>query len=185
MKRDEHGYPYKPLGLKLKRLRIQRQETVAEVSGAVEIDVDMLQDIETGARRPSEDILMLLISHFAPKEDEATTLWELAGYDPERNNDMNDDTTVRQTVMVMPMDVRIVYTDMVHVVVNDFGVVMNFMQGAGPSNQPLAIARVGMSREHAQSVLEVLQKTLADSEPKPLPEPKRTKKQTDDADKPA
>jgi hypothetical protein len=68
--------------------------------------------------------------------------------------------------MVLPGDVRIVYTDMLHVSVNDYGVVMNFLQGSGPKNPPLAIARVGMSREHAKSVLEVLQKTLAQSAPK-------------------
>ena len=84
----------------------------------------------------------------------------------------------------MPMDLRVVYTDMVHVAVNDFGLVMNFMQTAGPANKPLAIARVGMSREHAKSVLEVLQRTLAQSEPRQLPAPKtKTDHQKDDQPK--
>ncbi len=71
--------------------------------------------------------------------------------------------------MVLPADARIVYTDMVHVMVNNYGVIMNFMQTAGPGSQPLAVSRIGMSREHAQSVLEVLQKTLALHNPKKLP----------------
>ena len=61
---------------------------------------------------------------------------------------------------------------MVHVMVNNYGVIMNFMQGAGPNNQPLAVARIGMSREHAKSVLEVLQKTL-DQADEPPAEPKQ------------
>src|SRR5581483_11650261 len=119
-------------------------------------------------KRPAEDVLLLLISHFAVKEDHATKLWELAGYDQEdvpAAHMMNDeDGQAKSMVAVMPVDARIVYTDMVHVMVNNYGVVMNFMQGAGPNNQPLAVARIGMSKEHAQSVLEVLKKTLEQAE---------------------
>ena len=89
-------------------------------------------------------------------------MWELAGY-----NKQEDETKVdinQSLAMIMPNDLRVVYTDMVHVMVNDFGVIMNFLQGAGPNNQPLAIARIGMSKEHAQSVLEILSKSLKQSE---------------------
>ncbi len=157
----------KSLGINLREMRQNRQESLAEVSGAVEIDIEALAKIEQGKSRPTEDILLLLISHFGVKEDEATKLWELAGYEQSKvpaTNMVNDDFGgVRPMVMVMPMDARIIYTDMVHVMVNNYGVVMNFMQGAGPSNQPLAVARVGMSREHAESVLNVLQQTLSQS----------------------
>lgn len=173
--------PFVPLGNTLKRLRTKRQESLAEVSGAVEIEVDALTDFELGKARPSEDILLLLISYFSVKEDVATKLWELAGYDqdelPVANtvNDINGDA--QQSVMVMPLDARVNYTDMVHVMVNNYGVVMNFMQGAGPNNQPLVVARVGMSKEHARSVLDVLQQTLNQNEAmttkKSLPKPKK------------
>jgi hypothetical protein len=66
---------------------------------------------------------------------------------------------------------------MIQVMVNNYGVIINFMQGAGPANQPLAVSRVGMSKEHARSVLEVLQKTLDQAEnpatPKQLQGPKQ------------
>lgn len=156
-------------------MRLKRRESLAEVSGAVEIDIDELTNIEQGIKRPSEDILLLLISHFGAKEDEATKLWEQAGYSQNNipsNHMTNDDQgNTKPAVMVMPMDARIVYTDMVHVMVNNYGVVMNFMQGAGPNDQPLAVARIGMSKEHAQSVLEVLQKTLSQHNQKSLPSP--------------
>lgn len=172
------NYPFRPLGLRLKQIREKLQESVAEVSGAVEIDSDVLVAIEQGKERPSEDILLLLISHFGAKEDEATKLWEMAGYDQNAvpmSNMVNDDAgNAVQTVVVMPMDMRISYTDQVHVMVNNYGVVMNFMQSGGPNNQPLAVARLGMSKEHAKSVLEVLQKTLAQSEPKALPAPEKS-----------
>lgn len=178
--------PFHRLGDVLKQTRQRRQESLAEVSGAVEIDIEQLAEIEKGCQCPSEDVLLLLISHFAIKEDVATKLWELAGYDQKQTLSaqmINDERGQAQpAVSVMPMDARIAYTDMVHVMVNNYGVVMDFMQGAGPNNQPLAVARVGMSKEHAKSVLEVLQKTLQQAEessqPKSLPTPKTDQKKT-------
>jgi transcriptional regulator with XRE-family HTH domain len=167
-------YPYLSLGRLLKRLRERRLESLAEVSGAVEIDTMQLEAIEKGKRLPSEDILLLLINHFAIKDAEASKLWELAGYDqpgaePVTLPTADDPQMMKQALIVMPMDTRIVYTDTVHVMVNNYGVVMNFMQGGGSNSQPLSIARIGMSKEHAKSVLELLQRTLAQSEPKSLP----------------
>jgi transcriptional regulator with XRE-family HTH domain len=163
--------PFERLGRQLKKMRVNRKESLAEVSGAVEIEADHLSVIEQGKNRPSEDILLLLISHFEIKEEEAEKLWELAGYLPDEPT--TDDK--HQAVVLNAEDLKIVYTDMVHVSVNDFGVIMNFMQGGGPNSQPLAISRVGMSREHAISVLELLQKTLS-AHQKQLPSPKTSKK---------
>lgn len=181
------GQPFRHLGGQLKSLREANKETLAEVSGAVEIELDALQRIETGEQRPSEEILLLLISHFEIKDEEAVNLWELAGYDDDKTSTTGsvEDITnqMKQTAFVMPMDVRVVYTDMVHVMVNNYGVVMNFMQNSGPNNQPLAIARVGMSKEHARSVLEVLQQTLDQAErpvqPKKLSAPRNKQTKAD------
>lgn len=177
--KDAQEQPFRSLGDQLRSLREARTESLAEVSGAVEIEIETLAAYEKGKSRPEEEILLLLISHFATKDDEATKLWQLAGYDQDQlpaSNMMNDEQgAVQPSVMVMPADARIAYTDMVHVMANNYGVVMNFMQGAGPGNQPLAVARIGMSKEHARSVLEVLQKTLAASEPKAISPAKSTK----------
>src|SRR5437868_7660233 len=72
--------PYKTLGRYLKDLRVRANESLAEASGAVEIDVRELAGFELGKHRPSEDVLLLLISHFGAKDDEAVKLWEMAGY---------------------------------------------------------------------------------------------------------
>lgn len=160
--------PFKSFGTKLKRLREAAKESLAEVSGAVEVDTEFMQKIETGELQPSEDLVLLLISHFELPEEDAIKLWQLAGFESKEGfSSMTNDENAKHAqsdVMVMPMDARIVYTDMVHVMVNNYGVVMNFMQGAGPDMKPLAIARVGMSKEHAKSVLKVLQETLEMSE---------------------
>lgn len=161
--------PYRSFGEVLKRLRAKALKTPAEVSGAVEIDEDRLSLYESGEQRPTEDILLLLIQHFALKEEQADELWKLAGYSGQPDEEkffMNDDQGNPQqiTVGITAQDARIVYTDMIQVMVNNFGVIVNFMQGAGPSNQPLAVSRVGMSKEHAKSVIQVLQRTLDEAE---------------------
>lgn len=188
MRNDKNtGKPFHLLGIRLKHAREAHRESLAEVSGAVEIEVDTLQKIELGEQRPSEEVLLLLISHFNMQEEQAASLWEMAGYDdskPGVSGSVEDVTEqIKQMAFVMPMDVRVVYTDLVHVMVNNYGVVMNFMQNGGPNNQPLAIARVGMSKEHARSVLEVLQQTLDQAEqplpPKELPAPRLKQNKTD------
>ena len=167
------------LGGKLKSIREKLKESLAEVSGAVEIEQDLLEQFERGEQRPNEEILLLLISHFEVHDDEATKLWELANYDDKAGQE----DQLQILTSVMPGDMRIIYTDMVHVAVNNYGVVINFMQNGGLNNQPMAVARVGMSKEHARSVLEVLQQTLAQSEtpvqPKSLPAPRAKKQKTD------
>src|SRR5664279_6184040 len=83
--------PFEPLGTQLKRLREVKSESLAEVSGAVEIDEKDLTRIETGHERPSEDILLLLISHFGVQDDKAAELWELAGYDDKAREEDGDE----------------------------------------------------------------------------------------------
>lgn len=157
--------PYRPLGKKLKNLRDKAKETLAEASGAVEIDVKQLASYELGRSRPTEDVLLLLISHFKTTDDEAVKLWEMAGYGAQKISAAQLANEGAQQDNLADADTqRIMFTDVVDVIVNNYGVVMNFMQGAGPNNRPSSVAKVGMSREHAKSVLQILQVTLSQTE---------------------
>lgn len=171
--RARYNSPLKSLGSRLKFVRENAKETLAEVSGAVEIDMDLMQNIESGSQLPSEEILLLLISHFDINDDEAASLWELAGY--------TDDDDTSQNSVLTPENLKIVYSDMTHITSNKYGVVMNFMQSTGGGNQPMLISRVGMSREQAHHIMETLELQLNQpklkSTPKSLPSPKTSKKQ--------
>ena len=166
---ERQELPFKSLGQRLKVIRQKLQESVAEVSGAVEIDEKMLERIEQGSERTSEDILLLLISHFGMQDEEAAGLWQLAGYDPprphEHDHDLNND---RNLVLVMAVDPRIMYSDGVQLQATHTGVILQFTQGTG-TPRPLTTARIGMSREQAYNVLRSLQETLEHSEPRQLP----------------
>lgn len=153
--------PYSSFGTHLKAIREAAQESLDEVCGAVEIDPATLSNLESGSAQPSEDLVLLLINHFALAEDEAEKMWDLAGYKESapQTNVVAVEQPTQQTAYITPADARIVYTDLVHVNANKFGVVINFMQNLGP-NQPMAVSRVGMSHEHAEALLEVLHKTI-------------------------
>lgn len=172
--------PYHALGERLQSFRKKLQETIHEVSGAVELETEVVASFERGEARPSEDILELLINHFDIRDDEADELWDLAGYG--KSGYAQEETPTVPTIIMFSLDNRIVYTDTANVTINNFGVVMNFMQN-GPGGQPAAVARVGMSLDHAKSVLEVLEKTIKQADtgmrPKLLPEPAKEKETED------
>lgn len=171
--------PFRILGWHLKLAREQNSETLSDVSGAVEIETEFLENIEQGKSRPTEDVLMLLINHFDLGDAEANSLWELAGYVSEKAEIKPDTTTTNN------IDLRIIYTDLSHVMVNDYGVVLNFLQSSGLNNQSLLVSRVGMSKEQARYLLKVLQHSLDQSnktQEKVLP-PKNHQAKTTDNDK--
>lgn len=156
--------PFRTLGNRLKYLREQSKESLAEVSGAVEIDEDSLERIEEGIERPSEEILMLLMSHFNMHENEAVQVWELAGYDrrlgPETS--INPEELLngsKPVVMLLAIDVRTQYTDGVDITADAAGVTLAFTQQTGQGNsQP--VAKVGMSLEQAEAVARALQHAI-------------------------
>lgn len=158
-------------GQELRVLRRRFKESLAEVSGAVEIDVTTLGEIEAGNKLPSEDVVMLLISHFSLREEEALKLWRLAGFDSSVNVLANGNSS--DSIASVINENKVLYTDMVQVSANNYGVILNFLQGIGADGKPSAVARIGMSREHAKSIVDVLNRTLNHSENSQEQTPKR------------
>lgn len=173
MSMKSEATPFAQLGDKLKIARQSIKESLAEVAGAVEIGEEDYSNIELGASRPTEEILMLLIQHFAMKDEDAVQLWELAGYDREQEQD--GEPLTKTIVMALNMDPRIMYSDQVQINGNKHGIVLNFMQPGGGPIPMLPVARVGMSREQGRHMLNVLHETLTQldtlNESKKLPPP--------------
>ena len=105
--------PFSELGEKLKLYRERRKRSLAEASGAVEIEAASLESIEKGERRPDEEILSLLISYFEIEEEYASKLYRLAGYNDSLVGSVDQAAfDISQPIaMLMPVDLRIVYTD--------------------------------------------------------------------------
>lgn len=176
--------PFADLGAKLKLLRERKQESLEDASGAAEIDAPTLQAFEEGKERPAEDILHVLLHHFDAQDEVAEELWSMAGYKMPR--DVEDAMELSQTkyqsvsaMFVLPLDNRILYSDSVQVNTNNHGVVLSFMQNVGSDNKPAPVSRIGMSREHAQHLLMLLNDCLSNSNrgPKPRSDENATDKQ--------
>lgn len=168
MSDERQDVPFKNLGERLRTIRQKLHESVAEVSGAVEIDEQILHRIEQGQERPSEDVLLLLINHFGIQDDDAAKLWQLAGYDQPQDREEASPTNNRTMVMIMAVDPRIIYSDGAQVTANNAGVVINFCQAAGTPQQMIT-SRIGMSRDQASSLIRTLQQVMEHSAPKQLP----------------
>lgn len=174
---NEQNAPFITLGRHLKYVREQSQQSTAEVSGAVEIEEQSLEQIEAGLERPAEEILLLLISHFNVQDREAVQLWELADYGGEMPDQIKPDIDPQQLhgksmLMVVAMDMRTMYSDGIEAHANDAGITLNFTQASGPG-QASSVAKVGMSREQAERVLKTLEHVIWQSsmqrKPKSLP----------------
>ncbi len=170
--------PYKILGDKLKSLRKNHHETIEEVSSAVEIDNQELIKIESGVTKPSEEILMYLINHFQLSDNEATTFWQLANYDNVSSNFFNktiDENLMNNLILLMPLELRPLYSDHVEIILGDSGLVINFNQQI--NNQLIPITKVGMTLEQANILQKALENALLkikyNSGPKKLSSPKK------------
>ncbi len=187
--------PFASLGKHLKNVREQASRSLAEVSGAIEIDEQDLKLIETGQERPEEEVMLLLISYFGVQDQEALHLWELAQYDSDLTDHMQFNEsgnepgpgafTNKPIVMMLAMDMRTMYSDGLEINWNQAGLTLNFTQ-TNPQNKglspPIPVARVGLSHTHAEQVLRSLQQALLhvkyDGATKLLPAPKSNRKQS-------
>lgn len=165
--------PFVDLGKHLRNVREQSKRSLAEVSGAIEIDEKSLRLIEIGQQRPDEEIMLLLISYFNVQDQEALHLWELADYDSDLTdhlqfNESGQEPEVaalisKPVIMMLAMDVRTMYSDGLEINWNKAGLTLNFTQ-TNPQikdqSSALSVARVGLSYTQAEQVLRSLERAL-------------------------
>lgn len=168
--------PFVSLGKHLKYVRENSKQSLAEVSGAVEIEEFVLERIEAGVERPTEDILLLLISHFGVEDQEAVQLWQLANYEGMLPDQLRPDVDIiagGKVIMLMALDVRTIYSDGLEINTSPAGMTLQFTQANGKA-QANPVARLGMSYDQAEKVFAQLgqallrRKYLGDSRSLPL-----------------
>lgn len=164
MRNEPHQQKKETLSKELQKLRLQRQKTIADVAGAVEVDIEVFARFENGEDTPSEEILLLLISYFELSDTSAAKLWRLAGFsrDEQKLDDLMD-ALQDAGAFALPQDAKIAYTDIAQAHKNDHGIVLNFMQSGGPMGKPLVVSRLGMSTEHAKNIVKLLLAALQEN----------------------
>ncbi|GEM_PF-1536552 len=161
------NYPYQNIGNYLKRIRERLSESVGEVSASVEIDITMLNNIESGHMLPSEEILILLMSHFDLDEPEAQRLLKLAGYGSDStSNEPQIDDAKQQLFALVPFDSRIQYAEHTEISANENGITISFMQ-QNMNGQNVPAARIGLSKTHAKKLIHLLEQALSPVNQKP------------------
>ncbi len=168
--------PYAELGEQLRSLRQEKNESLAEVSCAIEIEQHTLEQFEAGIDRPDEDILNLLINHYRLRDNLADRLWDLAGYGSKPSDEAmlfeEAFATARQLIMVLSSDGRAVYTDDTTIDYSKTGLQLTFTQSM-PGGKALPVARVGMSYDQADSLAKTLGLALLyaryNNQPRTLP----------------
>jgi hypothetical protein len=68
-----------------------------------------------------------------------------------------------QISVVVPENLSALYSDLVIISSNEFGLVLDFAQSVGNSNQKRVVSRIGMSKEHAIALLNTLNERLKSS----------------------
>lgn len=164
---------YRDFGNELKRLRQDAHKTIIEVSGAFEIEPGLLDRIEQGYEKPPEEIVLQAISHFDIDESEAVKLWELAGYTrgetqvPESEAELPNVAQPNVVAIAMPYqpqvysENRAIYTDLVNIGANNFGLTVTFKQNGRKGDKPTIVAKLGMSIDHAKSLARLLDGAVA------------------------
>lgn len=160
--KNDQNQPFQDLGAKIRSLREQWNQSIGELSGTLELDEALLYAIESGKTLPSEDILDMIIEHFLLTDEQADDLLKtIEDYDTKTQEALGrglEDALTKQMVMLMPLDSKVVYTDSMQATVNQGGVVIQFSQQVNGQSTP--VSRVGMSREHAEKMIEVLKETI-------------------------
>jgi transcriptional regulator with XRE-family HTH domain len=163
----DRAHPYASLGKHLKTVREKAKLSLAEVSGALEINETDLKRIEAGLERPDEDVMLLLISYFDMVDQEALRTWELADYDSDLEDHLEFETLENEPqlppmgkpmIMLLTMEPRSMYTDSVEVSWNKAGVTLEFSQSTPKG--PVTVSKVGMSVDQAAEVLKCLERAL-------------------------
>lgn len=165
----------KLLGKKLRNMRSNAGKSLSEVSSVVGIDKTFLSKVETGDRRPSQSVLDSLLHYYKADIVVRDELYRHARFPHISSHhgildnlktegegvfkNMNQDVNppVQQNAQVnVPNNLPILYSDSVWVTASPFGLVFDFGQRMGPTNNVNVVSRVGLSKEHAEALAEVL-----------------------------
>lgn len=165
---------FKSFGNIIRSYRDKRGETITQAAKVMGMGRSYLSKLEHGHEQPSQKILSDLVSHYSLSKVEAIHLSELAGYE---GGVVAVNPIQRKEVFKMekkqipkgkkfkeikvPDNIQVLYSDSVFVTSSQWGVVFDFAQNVGSTNTQNVVARIGMSKEHARALMNVIQKRLA------------------------
>ena len=173
----------------------RRKAGLGASSFAENLDVDRsyISKLENGRERPSKNLLSKLSFLLSLSPEEVALLWTLSGksyhgmvlenysIDSAHGKEViKEKMPTEQTnggalptagskpsfTIKLNSDQAIVYTDVAAINSNPYGLIINFGQTGGSSNEAVITTRVGMSIEHAKALLAALTDNIRKAEMK-------------------
>ena len=172
---------FENLGGQLKKIRLDANKTLTDVSGALELSERQLSAIERGEERPHEELILLLASYFKLSKMQTQKLLYLAGYNKgsqkAKARSKKDNFAAfledflgkhmldSQHFMIAfseKIQEKAIYTNETSVNVSQNGVIIKFAQSTFVDKAAISVpvAKVGMSLEHAHQLNKILTKAL-------------------------
>ncbi len=162
---------------KLRKVREEQKYTLEQVANAIGVSKVYLSNLENGYEKPSSATLGKLREFYKLNKDFAFEATETANDSslsssdtskevssmPEEQKQKPAGQTQTQTLQIkVPETLNVLYSDSAFVTASRFGLVFDFAQTVGPTNQQNVVARIGMSKEHAESLMRVLQQKIVE-----------------------
>ncbi len=162
------------LGKKIREIRKKSGKSITETATSIDVGRSYLSRLENGYEKvPSQKVIRNLIDHFSlSKSEEAELLWLASHFQESKvkterkevskvgeNKTQKTDQENRLQINI-PDNMQVLYSDSVWVTSSRWGIVLDFAQSVGPTNRQNVVSRVGMSKEHAQAMFDVLKKKL-------------------------
>lgn len=144
-------------GKKIKEFRIKNNDTLVNLANYLNIDVGNLSKIENGKRGLSKELLDKISHKYNLNLEDKQYLFATSGYYSEGVSlkYMEQNIVKEQTVQV-PNNLPVLFSDVIGITSSQFGLVLDFGQRLGSTNQTNVVARVGISKEHGEALLKVL-----------------------------
>ena len=156
-------FQYQKLGETLRQIRSDRNAGgIKVVASEIGVDYSNLSKVENGYIKPSRNLLDKLIAFYEIPATEASQLYYLAGEREGVTFKLEEAKKPQQITpnayagnqVAIPENSPVLYAGAVYMDASPFGVVFNFAQQVGPTNNLVVVSRIGMSNEHAKALCE-------------------------------
>lgn len=153
------------IGKTIRQMRMKKGISIAELARRMKCSRPYLYDVEASVTPIAPEVLYRISDSLALSPVEAREFGiNIVKDDPDLKKtdrmleSSPDGITNREPVVniKVPDSLSILYSDMVSVTSTDFGIVFDFGQKMGPTNQVNIVSRIGMSAEHAKALSKLL-----------------------------
>lgn len=166
---------FSQIGKAIRLYRTRNNDTLSNLAEYLGIDIGNLSKIETGKRKAPEQVLHKIAERYRLNPLEKNDLYISSGYPHYKEVNylyMEQNQNAQQVNVQVPGNLPVLFSDVAGVTSSPFGLVFDFGQRVGSTNQVNVVARVGVSKEHAEALLKVLADKLREMQLKSKTEKK-------------